>query len=290
MFQMLSSCKSGNTPEEEQLPVVSVKVNPIIKGDIENEISFNGRTVYLKKTQVATPIAGYVVRVNVKFGQEVQKDEVLFEIQTRERKALESDPDSSGEIGLVKVLSVTNGFIDELNIHEKGGFVPEGGILCNIADSKDLVVQVNVPFEYNSIPVKNKRCKIDLSDNTDLNGTVLRVLPVIDEVNQTQTILIKPETNRQIPENLNTTVRFIKEKHIGSLLVTKSSLMTNETQDEFWVMKITDNNIAVKIAVTKGIENDSIVEIVSSRLKANDMIIFEGSYGLPDSTLIRIEE
>jgi len=290
ILSILSSCGTRHAPEKEQVPVVSVRANPVVKGDIESGISFNGKTVYIRKTLVVSPIAGYVAGVKVKFGQEVQKDEVLFEIQTKERKALESDPNTSGGIGMVKVKAVTAGFVNELNIHEQGGFVAEGGALCSISDSRDLMVQVNIPFEYNSIPVQNRRCRISLTDHTSFDGTVSRILPQIDEINQTQTILVRPETVRQIPENLNLSVRFVHERHQNTMLITRSSLMTNETQSEFWVMKIEAGNIAVKVPVEKGMVNDSIAEVISNDLKINDLIISEGSYGLPDSTLIRIEK
>jgi hypothetical protein len=286
---MLSSCRTKGTLAEEQTPLVSVKASPLIQGEIESEISFNGTTVYLKKNQVVSPIAGYIVSANVKFGEEVQKDEVLFEIQTRESKALESDKATTGDFGTVKALATSGGFINELNINESGVYVAEGSILCNIIDVKDLIVKVNVPFEYNSILIIGRKCRIRLSDNTSIGGSVFRVLPVVDEVNQTQAVLIKPETNRQLPENLNLTIIFINEKHTRSLLVTKSSLMTNETQSEFWIMKIEGNNLAVKIPVIKGITNDSIAEIISPKLSVNDLIISEGAYGLPDSSVIRIE-
>ncbi len=287
---ILFSCGTRSIPAKVQVPVVSVRANPLVKGDIESEISFNGKTVYIKKTLVVSPIAGYVSDVKVKFGQEVHKYEVLFEIQTKERKALESDPITSGDIGMVKVRAVTAGFVNELNIHEQGGFVAEGGALCSISDNKDLIVQVNIPFEYNSIPVHDRKCLISLSDHTVFEGTVLRILPEVDEINQTQTILVRPETVRQIPENLNLKVSFVYERHQNSLLVSRASLMTNETQSEFWVMKIDSGNMAVKVPVGKGMVNDSIAEIISNNLKVSDMIISEGSYGLPDSTLIRIEK
>jgi hypothetical protein len=264
--------------------------SPFIQGVIENEISFIGSTVYLNKTQIISPIAGYIVRADVKFGQEVQKNEVLFEIQTRESKALEYEKKSAGDFGIVKVPATSGGFINELNVNESGIYVAEGGNLCNIVDNNDLMIKVNVPFEYNSLLRKESNCKIRLADNTIITGSVFRILPVMDEVNQTQTVLIKPGTNRQLPENLNLTIRFVNEKHRQSFLVSRSSLMTNETQSEFWVMKIDANNLAVKIPVKKGIENDSIAEIISADLKVNDLIISEGAYGLPDSTIIRIEK
>jgi len=288
LLQMLSSCKTRSTAGEEQMPVVSVKVTPVIQGDIENEISFNGSTVYLKKNLVISPIAGYIIKVNVRFGQEVNKGDVLFEVQTRESKALESGERTTGDYGTVKITAASGGFINDLNISEAGGYVAEGGSLCTIVNNRDLMVKVNVPFEYNNILARERICKIRLADNTSIHGSVFRILPVMDEINQTQTVLIKPETARQLPENLNLLIRFISERHRQALLVSKSSLMTNETQSEFWVMKIGSNNLAVKVPVKKGIENDTLAEIISPALNVRDLIISEGAYGLPDSTTIRI--
>ena len=288
IFQMLSSCKTRSTAGEEQLPAVSVKVTPIIQGDIENEICFNGSTTYLQKNLVISPIAGYIVKVNVRFGQEVNKGEVLFEVQTRESKALESVDRTSGDFGAVKIAAASSGFINDLNISEAGGYVAEGGSLCTIVNNKDLMVKVNVPFEYNYILTRGRICKIRLADSTSISGSVFRILPVMDEINQTQTVLIKPETGRQLPENLNLLITFISERHRQAFLVSKSSLMTNETQSEFWIMKFDSGNLAVKIPVKKGIENDTVAEIISPVLKINDLIISEGAYGLPDSTAIRL--
>lgn len=286
---ILASCKSKGSSEEEQMPVVTVRTAKVIRGDIESEISFNGTTIYLKNNQIVSPISGYITNVYVKYGEEIQKDKVLFEIQTRERKALESESDSSVNIGVVKVVATSDGFINELNINEPGVYVAEGSTLCNIVENKDLMVKVNVPFEYINVFNKESKCKILLTDNTIVNGSVQRILPVMDEVNQTQTVLLKPETNRQLPENLNLIIKFINERHRQAFLVAKSSLMTNETQDEFWVMRVVEDNMAVKIPVKKGIENDSIVEIISPQLNINDIIITEGAYGLPDSTIISTE-
>jgi biotin carboxyl carrier protein len=288
ILQVFSSCNNTAPSEEEQAPVVSVKSTPVIKGDIMDEVRFNGSTVYLKKNMVTSPLAGYVVKANVKFGQEVQTNDILFEIQTRENMALASDKSSEVAAVTVKVKAISGGFINELTVNEPGVFVAEGGTLCNIVDIKDLVVKVNVPFEYNSLLTRERRCRIGLADNTTVAGSVIRILPVVDEVNQTQTVFIKPETTRQLPENLNLSIIFSNEKHLQSLLVARSALMSNETQDEFWVMKIFADTLAVKVPVRKGIVNDTIAEIISSGLKVNDLIISEGAYGLPDSSTVRI--
>jgi hypothetical protein len=55
-------------------------------------------------------------------------------------------------------------------------------------------------------------------------------------------------------------------------------------------MKIVNDNLAVKTPVAIGIENDKLVEILSTDLNKNDLIISEGAYGLTDSTTVKIEK
>ena len=285
---LLNSCKDRTIPESEIMTVVSVKAESVFQGNIEKRISFNGKTIYLKKNIVVSPIAGYIVRSEAKYGEEVKREDFLFEIQTKESKVLGSEGTISGKMGTVYVTAPSEGFINQLTINETGGYVVEGGELCTIVNNNDLMIQLNVPYEYNSILRPGKKCQIVLPDNFTMDGAINRILPQIDELNQTQSVLIRPENHKLIPENLNLTIIFIQEKHPQTTLISRTSLMTNETQSEFWVMKIIGDTLAVKIPVLKGIENDSITEIKSSSLNKNDLVIRVGAYGLSDSTVIKI--
>ena len=73
-----------------------------------------------------------------------------------------------------------------------------------------------------------------------------------------------------------------------ALLLPKKALLTNETQDNFWVMKVVQNDMALKVPVEPGIKNDSMVEINTGAITENDVIIVEGGYGLEDSSLVNI--
>ena len=285
-LQLLFSCQTRAPEGEQKMPVVSVKVSPLTKGDIVSEVSFNGSSVYLRKNLVVSPIAGYVSKVYVKYGEEVQKGQPLFELQTREGKALQNGKEPSSGIGSLVVNASSDGFIDEIASSEPGVYVAEASLLCSILNNNDLMIKVNVPFEYNKIVTVGQRCKILLSDNSVINGSVSRILPVVDEASQTQEALIKPETGRALPQNLNMMIKFVSARHRQAFLVSKSSLMTDETQSEFWIMRVENDSIAVKVPVTRGIAKDSIVEILSPQLDVNDLIIYEGAYGLPDSTVI----
>lgn len=284
------SCKQKTAEESEVIPVVSVKTESVVSGNIDNLITFSGKSIYLKKNLVVAPISGYIVKAEARFGEQVKRDEVLFEIQTKESKALKSENTVSDNFGFVKVAAPSGGFINEIAINETGGFVVEGGSLCTIVDNEDIMVQINVPFEHNSIIRTGKNCKIILPDNSVFNGVVYKVLQIVDETNQTQSVLIKPGSQRQLPENLNMTIQFVQESHLNTNLVSRTSLMTNETQSEFWVMKIIDDTLAVKIPVIKGFENDTISEVTSPLLNKNDLVISVGAYGLPDSTVVKTDK
>lgn len=280
----LSFCTKKAATEADQSPIVSVKATHVQFGDIENTVSLNGKTIFLKKNSVASPISGYILKMHVKFGDKVQKNNVLFEIQTKENKALENT-----DSGIIKVLAPANGTINSLSVNETGGYVMEGAELCSIIENKNLMVQVNVPFEFNSLAKPGRKCKLFLADNTSFDGRIFQVLPNVDEANQTQQVLIKPNTNRALPENLNLTVQLVNLRHNHTCLVPNDAVMTNETQTDFWVMKIVNDKMALKIPVKKGITNDSWTEILSSNLTKNDLVITDGAYGLNDSTEVKIE-
>lgn len=67
-----------------------------------------------------------------------------------------------------------------------------------------------------------------------------------------------------------------------------SSILSNETLDKFWIMKLLNDTLAVKVYVSKGIENDKYVQITKPELSLSDRIIVEGAFGLPDTTKIII--
>lgn len=288
------SCKSKKNDAEQNTadPKVSVKTTSILSGSIDDLISLNGKTVFLKKNAVISSIPGYLKKVYVQYGDRVHKNDLLFAVQTKENKALENaglnqELSSSGN-GIIRILAPSDGIISELNINASGMYVAEGSQLCTIVENREVMIQVNVPYEYNQWIKINKACKIVLPDNTFLEGNIYKIMPVINETSQTQNVLIKVRSNRQVPENLNVIVNFVKLSHINALLVPKAALLTNEVQQEFWVMKILHDSIAIKVPVIKGFENIRMVEIISKNIAVNDPVIIEGAYGLPDSTIVKV--
>ncbi len=292
-FFAISSCKNkpAENTGESIVAKAAVSVTKPVVGNIESYVTLNGKTVLYKKNQEPAPISGYITAVDIKFGDKVKAGQVLFEIQTPENKALEQSGNTNqgmSEFGIISVKATTSGIVSEPILLGTGAFVTEGSVLCTIADLNDLLVRVNVPFEYHDVIKPGGKCSLQLPDNTTNSGTVLSLRPFIEESSQTQEVLVKPAGTHTWPENMNLTVSFLKDNVQASLLLPKAALLTNETQDEFWVMKVVNDSIAVIVPVETGIKSDSLAEIVSGRLGVNDVIIIEGGYGLEDSSLVTI--
>ncbi len=282
------SCQNTESQQEEQSLEVSVKTTHIEKADISSNVRFNGKTIYLNKNQIITPISGFVRKVAVKYGDFVKKNDLLFEIETKENKALSKSNSEFSNLGVVRVLASADGFISELLINQPDVYVMEGNLLGTLIENGDLRVQVDIPYEYNALMRIGISAKLFFADGSNLSARVSKILPQVNSASQTQLLWLKPESNRPLPENLNVIAQFSNEKHLMSSLVSRSAIMTNEMQSEFWVMKITNQNLAIKIPIIKGLENDSLVEILSPEFSMNDLIITEGAYELADSTVVKI--
>ena len=286
----LFSCggsKQTDNSEEVVVPKAAVRITSPIMGKIADQVTLNGKTVYLKSNSVVAPISGYLTAVNIKLGDNIQENAVLFEIETRENRALQQAGNDSG-LGKIKVRATAAGMINEPVTLGIGAYITEGSLLCNLVDVNDLLVAINVPFEFHGLAKIGTNCLLFLPDHSQMEGTVFQIRPFIDEASQTQQILIKPKSKRQLPENLNLTATFQKSGSVETLLLPKKAILTNETQTEFWVMRIVQDSVAVIVPIEMGIRTDSLVEIISTEIKLSDKIILEGGYGLEDSSLVNI--
>ena len=70
------------------------------------------------------------------------------------------------------------------------------------------------------------------------------------------------------------------------MILPKSAVQSDETLTEHWVMKLADDNTAVRVPVEVGNSNASEIEIKSDALSPQDRIILTGAYGLEDGAKV----
>ena len=115
-------------------------------------------------------------------------------------------------------------------------------------------------------------------------------MPTVDAASQTQSYMIKVNTDKSIPENLLAKVFFVKSSKGHTISLPKDAVLTNEIQSEYWIMKMKDSTTAIKVSVTKGLETKDRVEILSPALSSTDKILLTGNYGLPDTAKVKLIE
>lgn len=284
------SCKNADEEiEKEQVTKVQVKVTSVTKGFLPDYLKFTGKTIYLNKSTIVSPINGYFTKVNVKEGNRVQKGQVIFEMQSPEAYLMQQNDSIKSKYGIVKIYASGSGIISGLNVIQKGVYTDQNSVLCLIIGSNDLKVQVNLPFEYRKFAKIGSKCKIILPDSTVIPATFSKILPEMDEKAQTIKILANLRSKTFIPENLLVQVLINKSNDKETQILPKNCVMTNALMTDFWVMKLTNDSTAVKIPVKVGNQTHEQIEILSPKFNENDKIISEGAYGLEDTVFVNIQ-
>jgi multidrug efflux pump subunit AcrA (membrane-fusion protein) len=147
---------------------------------------------------------------------------------------------------------------------------------------------LQVPYEYRSLVKIGQDVPLTLPDGEKLTGHVASLMPAVDTLSQTQGVVLKVNSSHPIPENLTARAKLVKTAKANTASLPKSAVLANETQTEFWVMKLIKDTLAVKVPVKKGIETTDRVEIVSPQFTASDRIIVTGNYGLSDTARVKI--
>jgi hypothetical protein len=290
---LLCSCKStsGENDEENAEGKVPVTVTSANYTTMVDGVELNATSTFLLKTSVKSNVNGYLQEVNVQLGQQIKKGKRMFVIKSKEAHSIGNsiaslDP-SLHFNGLISIPSPGSGYVTQL-AYQAGDYVQDGEILATISDANSLVFMLELPYELKPYLSKNKTLQLVLPDGQKLFGTITRAMPSVDPVSQTQSYVVKVPHASAIPENLVAKVMFVKSVKSGAVSLPKDAIVTDETQSNFWVMKMVGRNTAVKVLIKKGIETSDRVEILSPILKPTDKILLTGNYGLPDTAKVTI--
>lgn len=290
------ACKQAakETPEktaEATAIQTPVTVTGITDSTLAEYIELNATSSFLQKNFIKANANGYLQSNLAHPGQFVNKGQLLFTIQTKEAQSIGNAVnklDSSFRFsGTNAIKAGEQGFITQLN-HQAGDYVQDGEQLAVISDMNSFAFLLDLPYELRPYMQNKKAVELTLPDGEKLTGTVAGSLPAVDPGSQTQSIFIKVNAGHSIPENLIAKVRIPKSLKTNTISLPKAAVLTDETQSNFWIMKMIDSTTAVKVPITKGIETADRVEILAPVLTAKDRFLLTGHYGLPDTAKVKI--
>ena len=291
----LASCKSKEEPKEEKKDSTEVfegtpvTVTNATIGSMDETVELTATSTFLVKSYVKANANGYLTAVNTQMGKYVKKGEELFTLKTKESQSLgntvkDLDPSLHFE-GTMHIKASASGYVTQLT-YRTGDYVQDNEQLATITDTKNFVFLLNLPYELKPYLSLNRNLQLHLPDGTTLNGTIEGEMPTVDAASQTQSYMIKVDTDKSIPENLLAKVYFVQRAKSKIVSLPKEAVLTDEIQSQFWIMKMKDSTTAIKVLVKKGMETKDRVEIISPVLSPADKVLLTGNYGLPDTAKV----
>jgi len=289
LFFFISCSVRINEEESVIKPRVDVMVtHPVVK-DVELTEEFQGITRYIQSIGIRAHIKGIITKVNVSLTDKVIEKQPLFEIKPREASLLESAEINSEFIksSADTVFAFSPGIVSQINV-QTGDFVQEGDLLANCIDQRSLRVIVYVPLETNVAKLHNQSCKVYLPNGNIFTGIIGASLPSVNETDQTSAFLVKLNSNVQLAENIHVKIKIKTGKVKDGIFLPNTAIYGNEEQNHFWILKIQNDSIAVRIPVQKGIIDDNLVQVSGIGINVYNRFLYKGGYALPDSALVNI--
>jgi multidrug efflux pump subunit AcrA (membrane-fusion protein) len=291
IVMIVFSCKHAVQASEEATDVKTpVTIVPAMYKSITSTVKLPTVATFMNKNIIRATTAGTIEKILISPGEYITSGQLLFTIKTREAMALNNNVQGDSSLnfkGQINIISHKVGVISSIS-YQKGDYVQEGDELAVVSEQNSLVFILDIPFELEKYIERNRNCTIVLPDNSQINGTITGKLSEMDLQSQTVRYVIKPSTKERLPGNLIASVNLVKSTNDKALVLPKQSVLGNETQTEFWVMKLLNDTTAIKVIVNKGFENNEDVEIVGPEFLPSDRIILTGGYGLSDTARVSI--
>jgi multidrug efflux pump subunit AcrA (membrane-fusion protein) len=291
-WMVTTSCHSKTaeeTTEEEEI-TTPVTVTGISTEAMAEYFELNATSTFLQSAFVKASSNGYIRSVNAQVGKLVSAAQIVFVLKTKEAQSIGNTInllDSSFKFsGIINIKAGTAGYISELN-HQAGDYVQEGEQLAVISDVSSFVFILNLPYELRPYVMNKDVAELILPDGKIIMGRIASSMPVVDSASQTQNIVLKV-SEKNLPVNLIAKVRVAKTIKVHTVSLPKQSVLSDETQTDFWVMRLIDDSTAVKVPVEKGMEVNDRIEILKPEFSNTDRFLLTGNYGLADTARIKI--
>ncbi|MBC6989664.1 efflux RND transporter periplasmic adaptor subunit [Hymenobacter sp. BT491] len=277
---------------EEVHARAAVTVGRVQPDTVTDVLHLSAVTAYPAKDVLRATTTGYLIAPVPVLGQRVGAGQTVFTLQTKESRTLHLDKLTGDPrlhfSGIIRIPSPRAGVIATVD-KLAGDYVQDGEQLGTVYDQTRFGFQLDVPVTQLRYVRTGQHCRITLPDGRVLEGVVAEALPAADVSIQTQRYTIRPVGKvPQLPENLAVTVDLDKTAPQVANTLPREAVLTDETQTNFWVMRLLNDSTAVKVPVKTGPEQNGRVVVLSPKFSPQDRIVLTGNYGLEDTAAVKL--
>ena len=263
--------------------------------------------------QLAAPGAGVVARVNVVPGQQVEKGDVLVELNSgtatfayaqaeaeRQKKLFEQNntslknlQDAEAQLAALEVVAPLAGTVTRLNV-KPGEAVDVNLPVAEVIDLSRLAVSAEIPAaEATDLKIGEEEQisgtgfqPVNGQDAHSTTATLSFVSPAVDAKSGTiLTRALLPADSGLRPGQF-VQLKIITAVHTNCLAAPSESVVTDESGKS--VIALVNGDEAAQTPVQTGLREGGWVEVFGAGLQEGAPIVTVGAYGLPDKTKINV--
>ncbi|WP_161599480.1 efflux RND transporter periplasmic adaptor subunit [Hymenobacter nivis] len=274
-------------------PRAVVTVGAVQRDTVADVLRLSALSAYPAKDVLRATTTGYLLAPVPVPGQRVAAGQTVFTLQTKESRVLHLDKLTGDPrlrfSGLIRIRASQVGVlatVDKL----AGDYVQDGEQLALSYDRARFGFVLDVPVTQLRYVRIGQRCRIQLPDGRTLPGRVAEVLATADAALQTQRYTVRPTGPvPALPENLAVQIDLDRTAPRLSPTLPRAAVLTDETQTQFWVMRLLNDSTAVKVPVQVGAQQQERIEIKAPTFGPHDRILLSGNYGLDDTAAVKVE-
>ncbi|HSM85361.1 MAG TPA: efflux RND transporter periplasmic adaptor subunit, partial [Candidatus Limnocylindrales bacterium] len=160
--------------------------------------------------------------------------------------------------------------------------------LLTVMDISRVLAKAHIPQSDAQLLRKGDKAGITVAGLEEkFEGTVVLISPALDPNSTTVEIWVQAANQEQQLRPGATVELSITAQTVHDALVVPASALLNASGDQAQVMVVDGQNVAQSRNVKTGIATPQEAQIVSG-LKAGEIVVSEGAYGLPDNTRVQI--
>ncbi|MFZ0828434.1 MAG: efflux RND transporter periplasmic adaptor subunit [Verrucomicrobiia bacterium] len=253
--------------------------------------------------QLAAPSAGVVAKVNVLEGQPVEKGDVLMEINSgtataesavqeverqeklyaQENTSLRNLQAAKAQLALLRVTAPLSGTVARVNI-KPGQAVDLTTVVAEVMDLNRLAVSAEIPAaEAGDLKSGNP---VEVLTEPPVTTALSFVSPNVDQDKDTVLVRALLPAGGALRPGQFVSLRIVTAVHPDCLAAPAAGVVTDESGKS--VVALVKGDEATQTPVQTGLRENDWVEIAAPQLKAGDLVVTVGAYGLPEKTTIRL--
>jgi len=299
---LLTGCHGGATPAEGDAageaaptrPRAVVTVGTVRQDTVREVLTLSAISAYPAKDILRATTTGYVLGPAPVPGQRVRGGELLFRVQTKESRVLHLDQLTGDPAlrfaGVVRVAAPRAGVLSTVD-KLPGDYVLEGEPLGTVYDQSRFGFVLDVPVTQLRYVHPGQQCRVLLPDGRRLSGRVGQALATGDLSAQTQRYLVRPVGMAlTLPENVVVRVEIDQTAPYQAVTLPRAAVLSDETQTNFWVMRLLNDSVAVRVPVVPGpAQPGERLVLRSPRFTLQDRLLLSGNYGLDDTAAVTVK-